>query len=134
MEVLSTEVFTAVLALVGIVIMIAALFSGLIERSNLPQVAIFLALGAALGPAGLGVVNIGLDSPALRVVATGIQEVRADRPEMAVVLITHYQRLLDEIRPDHVHVLVDGRIVASGAMELVAQLERDGYDAFRSAA
>ena len=76
----------------------------------------------------------GLDIDALRVVAKGIQEFRADRPTMGVVLITHYQRLLDEIRPDHVHVLVDGRIVASGGMELVAQLERDGYDAFRSAA
>jgi Fe-S cluster assembly ATP-binding protein len=73
----------------------------------------------------------GLDIDALRVVAKGIREVRADRPEMGVVLITHYQRLLDEIEPDHVHVLVDGRIVASGAMELVRELERNGYEAFR---
>ena len=50
---------------------------------------------------------------------------------MGVVLITHYQRLLDELRPDHVHILVDGRIVASGGMELAEQLERDGYEAFR---
>src|SRR5689334_16296242 len=61
METMTGETFAAVLALVGLVIMIAALFSGLIERSNLPQVAVFLALGAALGPAGLGFVNIGLD-------------------------------------------------------------------------
>ncbi len=73
----------------------------------------------------------GLDIDALRVVAKGIREVRAARPAMAVVLITHYQRLLDELQPDHVHILVDGRIVASGGMELAAQLERDGYEAFR---
>jgi Fe-S cluster assembly ATP-binding protein len=50
---------------------------------------------------------------------------------MGVVLITHYQRLLDEVQPDHVHILVGGRIVASGGMELAAQLERNGYEAFR---
>jgi Fe-S cluster assembly ATP-binding protein len=74
----------------------------------------------------------GLDVDALRTVAKGIREVRADRPGMGVVLITHYQRLLDEIEPDHVHILVDGRIVASGDMALVAELERDGYEAFRA--
>jgi len=74
----------------------------------------------------------GLDIDALRIVAKGIAEVRAERPEMGVVLITHYQRLLDEIRPDHVHILVDGRIVRSGGMELAEQLERDGYEAFRA--
>jgi sodium/hydrogen antiporter len=58
------------MALIGVVIIVAALISGLIERSNLPQVAVFLALGAALGSHGLGVLNITLDSPALRVVAT----------------------------------------------------------------
>ncbi len=73
----------------------------------------------------------GLDIDALRIVAKGIQEVRADRPSMGVILITHYQRLLDEIRPDHIHILMDGRIVASGGMELAEQLERDGYEAFR---
>ncbi|MFV0306628.1 MAG: Fe-S cluster assembly ATPase SufC [Desertimonas sp.] len=75
----------------------------------------------------------GLDIDALRIVATGIHEVRADRPEMGVVLITHYQRLLDEVRPDHVHVLMEGRIVASGGMEIAAALERDGYESFRPA-
>ncbi len=58
---------------------------------------------------------------------------RADRPDMGVVLITHYQRLLDELAPDHVHVLVDGRIVASGGMEIAERLERDGYESFRPA-
>ncbi len=75
----------------------------------------------------------GLDIDALRIVAQGIREVRADRPSMGVVLITHYQRLLDEVTPDHIHILVDGRIVASGGMELAEQLERDGYDAFKAA-
>jgi Fe-S cluster assembly ATP-binding protein len=74
----------------------------------------------------------GLDIDALRIVANGISAVRAERPEMGVVMITHYQRLLDEIRPDHLHVLVDGRIVQSGGMELAEQLEREGYDAFRA--
>ncbi|NNE12801.1 MAG: Fe-S cluster assembly ATPase SufC [Ilumatobacter sp.] len=76
----------------------------------------------------------GLDIDALRIVAKGIDEVRAERPEMGVVLITHYQRLLDEIQPDLVHILVDGRIVQTGGMELVAQLERDGYEAFKAPA
>ena len=73
----------------------------------------------------------GLDIDALRIVAKGIREIRVDRPTMGVVLITHYQRLLDEVQPDHVHILVNGRIVASGGMELAAQLERNGYEAFR---
>jgi Fe-S cluster assembly ATP-binding protein len=73
----------------------------------------------------------GLDIDALRIVAKGIHEVRADRTEMGFVLITHYQRLLDEVRPDHVHVLMDGRIVASGGMEIAETLERDGYESFR---
>jgi Fe-S cluster assembly ATP-binding protein len=74
----------------------------------------------------------GLDIDALRTVASGIKEVRKDRPELGIVLITHYQRLLDELTPDHVHIMIDGRIVASGGLELAAELERDGYEAFRS--
>jgi Fe-S cluster assembly ATP-binding protein len=73
----------------------------------------------------------GLDIDALRIVAKGIREVRADRPTMGVVLITHYQRLLDELAPDHVHVMVDGRIVASGGMEIAEKLEVSGYESFR---
>ena len=73
----------------------------------------------------------GLDIDALRIVAKGIREIRSDRPQMGVVLITHYQRLLDELQPDFVHIMMNGRIVASGGMELAAQLERDGYEAFR---
>jgi NhaP-type Na+/H+ or K+/H+ antiporter len=70
MEGFNQEAFVAILALVGLVIVVAALASGLVERSNVPQVAVFLALGAVLGPAGLGLLNITLESPALRVVAT----------------------------------------------------------------
>jgi Fe-S cluster assembly ATP-binding protein len=75
----------------------------------------------------------GLDIDALRTVASGIREVHKDRPELGIVLITHYQRLLNELTPDHVHILVDGRIVASGGLELAVQLEQDGYEAFRGA-
>jgi Fe-S cluster assembly ATP-binding protein len=73
----------------------------------------------------------GLDIDALRVVAAGIREVRTDRTELGIVCITHYQRLLDELHPDVVHVMVGGRIVASGGMELAEQLETDGYEAFQ---
>ena len=68
----------------------------------------------------------------MRIVAKGIREVRAARPQLSIVLITHYQRLLDEVKPDFVHVLVDGRIVATGGMELAERLEKSGYDSFRS--
>ncbi|MGB7925365.1 MAG: cation:proton antiporter [Pyrinomonadaceae bacterium] len=70
MDTLSAESFTTTLAIIGIVIIVSALLSGLIERSGLPQVAVFLMLGAVLGSFGLGVLNISTDSFALRVVAT----------------------------------------------------------------
>ncbi len=73
----------------------------------------------------------GLDIDALRVVARGIREVRTARPQLGIVIITHYQRLLDEVKPDFVHVLIDGRIVATGGMELAERLEKSGYDSFR---
>jgi len=73
----------------------------------------------------------GLDIDALKVVASGVQEVRRDRPELGVVAITHYQRLLDHLQPDVVHIMIDGRIVDSGGMELAERLEREGYEAWR---
>jgi len=73
----------------------------------------------------------GLDIDALRVVARGIREVRTARSQLGIVIITHYQRLLDEVEPDFVHVLIDGRIVATGGMELAERLEKSGYDSFR---
>lgn len=68
----------------------------------------------------------GLDIDALRVVSGGINRFRS--PERGVLLITHYQRLLDYVRPDVVHVLVKGRIVKSGGPDLALRLERDGYE------
>jgi NhaP-type Na+/H+ or K+/H+ antiporter len=93
-------VFVAALALISAVIVIAALLSGLVERSGIPQVAVFLALGAALGPAGLDVLSVGLESPALQIVATlslalilftdalslNLREVRAHRGLVALVV------------------------------------------------
>jgi Fe-S cluster assembly ATP-binding protein len=68
----------------------------------------------------------GLDIDALKVVAMGVNSLRD--PQRAVVLVTHYQRLLDYITPDHVHVLSDGRILKSGDRSLALELERRGYD------
>ena len=68
----------------------------------------------------------GLDIDALRIVAKGVNELRS--PENSTIVITHYQRLLDYIRPDFVHVLYKGRIVRSGGPELVLELEERGYD------
>ncbi len=76
----------------------------------------------------------GLDIDALRVVAHGIEEVRSARPALGILLITHYQRILDHLTPDAVHILLDGRIVASGGVELAEQLEGEGFDAFRERA
>ncbi|WP_213302606.1 Fe-S cluster assembly ATPase SufC [Paraburkholderia sacchari] len=67
----------------------------------------------------------GLDIDALQVVARGINQMRG--PDRAIVLVTHYQRLLDYVVPDHVHVLSEGRIVRSGPHELALELERKGY-------
>jgi Fe-S cluster assembly ATP-binding protein len=75
----------------------------------------------------------GLDIDALKVVAKGVQEVRADRPQLGVLVITHYQRILQYLQPDVVHILVDGRIVASGGAELAHRLEKEGYEAWRTA-
>ncbi len=73
----------------------------------------------------------GLDIDALKVVAEGVNALRG--PERAMLVITHYQRLLDYIVPDVVHVLIDGRIVRTGDKNLAKQLERDGYSEVRDA-
>ena len=70
----------------------------------------------------------GLDIDALRIVADGVNALRG--PERSMLVITHYQRLLDYIKPDKVHVLAAGRIVASGGPELAHQLEAEGYDRY----
>ena len=68
----------------------------------------------------------GLDIDALRIVANGVNKLKSDKN--ATIVITHYQRLLDYIIPDFVHVLYDGRIVKSGTKELALELEEKGYD------
>jgi Fe-S cluster assembly ATP-binding protein len=73
----------------------------------------------------------GLDIDALKVVAAGVNALHRERPEMSILLITHYQRLLNFVRPDQVHVMVAGRIVRSGGPELAEELEATGYETFR---
>ena len=68
----------------------------------------------------------GLDIDALKIVSDGVNAMRS--PDRAMLVITHYQRLLDHIRPDKVHVLADGRIIATGGPELALRLEREGYE------
>ena len=74
----------------------------------------------------------GLDIDALKAVAKGVNDLR--HPDRAIVLVTHYQRLLDYIEPDHVHVLFDGRIVRTGNKTLAHELEKRGYEWVREAA
>ncbi|MCH7841641.1 MAG: Fe-S cluster assembly ATPase SufC, partial [Chloroflexi bacterium] len=73
----------------------------------------------------------GLDIDALRIVSEGINRLRS--PENAIILVTHYQRILNYITPNHVHVLFDGRIVRSGGPELAHELEERGYDWIKDA-
>jgi len=67
----------------------------------------------------------GLDIDALRIVAKGINQIA---PEAGCLIITHYQRLLDHVKPDFVHVMIDGQLVMSGGPELALKLEEQGYD------
>lgn len=73
----------------------------------------------------------GLDIDALRVVAKGVREVQKTRPELGILAITHYQRLLEELQPQFVHILIDGKIAESGGPELALRLEKEGYEAWR---
>ena len=75
--------------------------------------------------------DTGLDIDALRIVAGGVNSLVG--PEMGALLITHYQRLLNYVQPDFVHVFMDGRIVAEGGPELAHQLEKEGYEGFEAA-
>tara|TARA_B100000519_G_scaffold194217_1_gene197713 strand:- start:188 stop:934 length:747 start_codon:yes stop_codon:yes gene_type:complete len=72
----------------------------------------------------------GLDIDALQIVANGVNQIRKERSEMGVLTITHYQRLLDHLEPDYVHILIDGKIVESGGFELVEKLDSQGYEAW----
>jgi Fe-S cluster assembly ATP-binding protein len=73
----------------------------------------------------------GLDIDALHVVARGIEAVRERRPALGILLITHYRRILEHLTPDRVHILLHGRIVASGGPEVADRVEREGFDGIR---
>ena len=74
-------------------------------------------------------IDSGLDIDAVREVAAAVEQMRG--PDLGVVMITHYNRILRYITPDRVHVMVDGRIVESGGPELAEQLEKEGYEGVR---
>ena len=77
----------------------------------------------------------GLDIDALKVVSAGINKIKSQhQTDMAVLLITHYQRMLNYVKPDYVHVMVDGRIIRSGGPELALELEEKGYEQVRGLA
>ena len=76
----------------------------------------------------------GLDIDALQIVSNGVNKLKEEDPERSFLLITHYQRLLNYIVPDYVHVMIDGKIVKSGGKELALELEEKGYAAFQSSA
>jgi len=96
------------------------------KRNEILQMALLEPIVAVLDET-----DSGLDIDALRVVSRGVRAVREARPELGVLAITHYQRLLEELVPDVVHLLVDGRVVASGGPELAALVEGEGYEAWR---
>jgi Fe-S cluster assembly ATP-binding protein len=96
------------------------------KRNEILQMALLKPLVAVLDET-----DSGLDIDALRVVGKGVHAVRAERPELGVLVITHYQRLLDELIPDVVHILVDGRIAKTGGTELARTVETSGYEGWR---
>ncbi|HVX20102.1 MAG TPA: Fe-S cluster assembly ATPase SufC [Acidimicrobiales bacterium] len=74
----------------------------------------------------------GLDIDALSVVGRGVHTVREAHPDLGVLVVTHYQRILEDLVPDRVHLLVDGRVVESGGPDLAARIERAGYEEWRN--
>lgn len=76
-------------------------------------------------------IDSGLDIDSLKIVAAGIELARKENPAMSIMLITHYQRILDYIVPDNVHVLCDGRIISSGDANVAHYIEAKGYDEFK---
>jgi len=76
-------------------------------------------------------IDSGLDIDALKAVAQGLHYARQENPQLILILITHYQRILAHIMPDHVHILCDGRLVKSGDASLVGELEAGGYHEYR---
>jgi len=96
------------------------------KRNEILQMALLKPVVAVLDET-----DSGLDIDALRVVARGVHAVRGERPELGVLAITHYKRLLEELVPDVVHLLVEGRIVQSGGPEVADQVEAAGYEVWR---
>jgi Fe-S cluster assembly ATP-binding protein len=96
------------------------------KRNEILQMALLEPLVAILDET-----DSGLDIDALRVVGRGVHAVREAQPALGVLAITHYERLLMELVPDVVHILMDGRVVASGGPEVAAQVETAGYEAWR---
>ena len=99
-----------------------------IKRAEILQLELFKPKFAILDET-----DSGLDVDALRIVSEGVNRAQAQN-EMGTLLITHYTRILNYIKPDHVHVLVDGRVAESGGPELAEQLEAEGYARFEKAA
>lgn len=120
MEIFNAQFFVVTLALVGVVILIAALLSGLIDRSDLPQVGVFLALGAMLGPAGLGLLDVTLESPTLRVVATLslVLVLFTDAVSLSVAEVGRHRGLA-------FRVLGPGTLLSAGLMALAGWLLLD---------
>ena len=96
------------------------------KRNEILQMALLKPIVAVLDET-----DSGLDIDALRVVGRGVRAVREELPELGVLAITHYERLLEELVPDVVHVLVEGRIVESGGAELARTVAAKGYEAWR---
>ena len=93
------------------------------KRNEILQMAMLEPLMAVLDET-----DSGLDIDALRIVSDGVNTLREERAEMGVLMITHYKRILQYLEPDHVHVMLDGKIAQSGGPELADQLEEMGYD------
>jgi len=93
------------------------------KRNEILQMAMLEPLMAVLDET-----DSGLDIDALRIVADGVNTLRDERDEMGVLMITHYKRILEYLKPDHVHVMMNGKIAQSGGPELADQLEEMGYD------
>lgn len=76
-------------------------------------------------------IDSGLDVDALRIVAKTLQEMREESPMFSALIVTHYRRILDHVKPDKVHIMIDGKIVRSGGAELIDMVEKDGYEQFK---
>lgn len=79
-------------------------------------------------------IDSGLDIDALKIVGNGIGIARKENPDLSIIIITHYQRILHYVHPDYIHILCDGRIVKSGSFSLAQELEHKGYDVYKKTA